>query len=132
MNTQVLLTIITIIIIVSAVAIIFSMQKHEQTFSKIITVGPIWESDIWSCTSNSDFLVYGALRGLENTQISVSIPDLGTQSLYSLDDGKMQTFTVGGQADQTVIITRTGVVSGWLTLQTMSDANATCTQTPTQ
>ena len=132
MNIQVLLTVITIIIIVSAVAIIFSMQTHEQTFSKIITVGPIWESDVWTCTSNSDFLVYGVLRGLENTQISVSIPDLGTQSLYSLDDGKMQTFTVGGQADQTVIITRTGVVSGWLTLQTMSGANATCTQTPAQ
>ena len=132
MNIQVLLTVITIIIIVSAVAIIFSMQAHEQTFSKIITVGPIWESDVWSCTSNSDFLVYGALRGLENTQISISIPDLGTQSLYSLDDGKMQTFTIGGQADQTVIITGTGVVSGWLTLQTMSGANATCTQTPAQ
>ena len=132
MNIQVLLTVITIIIIVSAVAIIFSMQAHEQTFSKIITVGPIWESDVWSCTSNSDFLVYGALRGLENTQISISIPDLGTQSLYSLDDGKMQTFTIGGQADQTVIITRTGVVSGWFTLQTMSGANATCTQTPAQ
>lgn len=130
MNVQVILTVITIVIIVSAVVILLSMQKNEGTFSKIITVGPIWTSDVWSCASNKDFLVYGALRGLENTQISISIPDLGTQSLYSLDNGKMQAFTVGGQADQTMIITRTGVVTGWLTLQTMSDANATCTQIP--
>lgn len=132
MNIQVLLAIITIVIIVSAVTIMFSMQDNEQTFSKIITSGPIWTSDVWSCTSNSDFLVYGALRGLENTLISISIPDIGTQSLYSLDNGKIQSFTVGGQADQTVIITKTGVVSGWLTLQTMSNANATCTQILTQ
>ena len=130
MNTQTILTVITIVIIVSAVAILLSMQKNEGTFSKIITVGPIWTSDAWSCTSNKDFLVYGALRGFENTQISISIPDLGTQSLYALNDGKMQTFTIGGQADQTVIITRTGVVTGWLTLQTTSDANAACMQTP--
>jgi ABC-type antimicrobial peptide transport system permease subunit len=130
MSTQTILTVITIVIIVSAVAILLSMQKNEGTFSKIITVGPIWTSDVWSCTSNKDFLVYGALRGLENTQISISIPDLGTQSLYALDNGKMQTFTIGVQADQTAIITRTGLVTGWLTLQTMSNANATCTQIP--
>lgn len=130
MNTQTILSVITIVIIVSAVAILLSMQKNEGTFSKIITVGPIWTSDVWSCTSNKDFLVYGALRGLENTQISISIPDLGTQSLYALDDGKMQTFTIGVQADQTAIITRTGLVTGWLTLQTMSNANAACTQMP--
>ncbi len=130
-NSQIILTAITIVIIVSAVGIILSMQEDTKTFSKIITVGPIWTSDTWSCTSDKDFLVYGALRGLENAQISISIPELGTQSLYTLDNGKMQTFTVGGQSDQTMIITRTGLVTGWLTLQTMSDANASCTQTPT-
>ncbi|QLH09284.1 hypothetical protein [Candidatus Nitrosotenuis sp. DW1] len=130
MNIQVILTAVTIVIIVSAVAILLSMQKDEETFSKIITVGPIWTSDTWSCTSNKDFLVYGVLRGLEGTQISISIPDLGTQSLYTLDNGKMQTFTIGGQSEQTAIITRTGLVTGWLTLQTMSDANASCVQTP--
>ena len=130
MSNQVILTAITIVIIVSAVAIILSMQKNEETFSKIITVGPTWASDVWSCTSNKDFLVYGALRGLDNAQISISIPDLGTQSLYALDNGKLQTFTIGGQADQTAIITRTGLVTGWLTLQTMSSANATCMQMP--
>ena len=40
----------------------------------------------------------------------------------------MESFTVGGQASQMITITRTGVVTGWLTLQTMSNANATCTQ----
>ncbi len=130
MNIQVILTAVTIVIIVSAVAMLLSMQNDEGTFSKIITVGPIWTSDVWSCTSNKDFLVYGALRGLEGTQISIAIPDLGAQSLYALDNGKMQTFTIGGQSDQTVIITRTGLVTGWLTLQTMSDADASCVQTP--
>lgn len=125
---QIILTIITIVIVVSAVAVLLSMQENENTFSKIITVGPIWASNAWSCTSNEDYLVYGALRGLEDAQISVSNSDLGTQSLYTFDDGKMQPFTVGGQASQTTTITRTGVVSGWLTLQTMSNANATCTQ----
>lgn len=129
---QIFLAAITIAILVSALAILFSIEGNGQTFSKIITVGPIWESDTWSCTSDQDFLVYGALRGLENTQISISIPDLGTQSLYSLDNGKMESFTVGAQSDQTLIITRTGLVTGWLTLHTMTDANATCTQTPAQ
>lgn len=127
---QIFLSAITIAILISALAILFSIEESGQTFSKIITVGPIWESDVWACTSDQDFLVYGALRGLENAQISISIPDLGTQSLYTLDDGKMQTFTVGAKSEQTMIIARTGVVTGWLTLQTMSDANATCTQVP--
>lgn len=130
MNNQVILTAITIVVIVSAVAILLLMQENEGTFSKIITVGPIWTSDVWSCTSNKDFLVYGALRGLENTQISISIPDLGTQSLYALEDGEMETFTVGGKSDQTMMITRTGLVTGWLTLQTLSNADAACVQMP--
>ncbi|WKT57902.1 hypothetical protein QVH35_11555 [Candidatus Nitrosotenuis chungbukensis] len=130
MNIQAILAAVTIVVIVSAVAILLSMQKDEGTFSKIITAGPIWTSDTWSCTSNKDFLVYGALRGLEGTEISISIPNLGAQSLYALDHGKMQAFTIGGQSDQTVIITRTGLVTGWLTLQTMSDADASCVQTP--
>lgn len=125
---QIILAIITIIIIVSAVAVLISMRENNKTFSKIITVGPVWISDSWSCTSNEDYLVYSALRGLGDAQISISNSDLGTQSLYILDNGKMEPFTVGGQADQTITITRTGVVTGWLTLQTMSNANATCTQ----
>lgn len=125
---QIILTIITIVIIVSAVAVLIPMQENNKIFSKIITVGPIWTSNIWSCTSNEDYLVYGALRGLEGAQISISNSDLGTQSLYILDDGKMEPFTIGGQASQTITIARTGVVTGWLTLQTMSNANATCTQ----
>jgi hypothetical protein len=129
MSNQVILTAITILVIVSAVSILLLMQENEGTFSKMITVGPTWASDVWSCTSNKDFLVYGSLRGLENTQISISIPDLGTQSLYALKDGEMETFTIGGQSDQTVIVTRTGLVTGWLTMQTMSNANATCVQT---
>jgi uncharacterized membrane protein len=125
---QIILTIITIVIVVSAVAVLLSMQENEKTFSKIITVGPIWISNAWSCTSNEDYLVYGVLRGLGDAQISVSNSDLGTQSLYILGNGNLEQFTIGGQAGQATTITRTGVVTGWLTLQTMSNANATCTQ----
>ena len=66
---QIILTIITIVIVVSAVAVLLSMQENEKTFSQIITVGPIWTSNTWSCTSNENYLVYGALRGLENAQV---------------------------------------------------------------
>ena len=85
---------------------------------------------MWTCTSNQDFLVYGALRGIGGGQIAISIPTLGTQSLYALDDGKMESFTIGAQGGQTILITGTGLVTGFLTLQTLSGADANCTQNP--
>ena len=123
------LTAITIIIIVLAIAIASAIQdKPEKPFSKIITVGPVWEKTIWSCTSDRDFIVHGALRGLQGAQIAINIADLGTQSLYSFDPERMESFSVGSPAGHTMIITRTGTVSGWLTLQTVSDATASCIQ----
>ena len=123
------LTAITIIIIVFAIGITSAIQeKPEKPFSKIITVGPVWEKTIWSCTSDRDFIVHGALRGLQGAQIAINISDLGTQSLYSFDPERMESFSVGSPAGHNMIITRTGTVSGWLTLQTVSDATASCTQ----
>ncbi len=73
-------------------------------------------------------MVHVALRGLENSQIEIFIENVGTQSLYSLNPGEMETFSVGSSAGNVVILTRTGTVTGFVTLQTTLDATASCTQ----
>ena len=130
MTSSIILTLITIIVIITTIVVVVSMQEKPQTFGNIITVGPVWNSDVWACTSNQDFLVSGALRGIGGGQIAINIPTLGTQSLYTLEDGKMESFTIGAQGGQTISITRTGLVTGFLTLQTLSGADANCAQNP--
>lgn len=128
-SSQIFLTAIAVIIIIFAIVIVAEVQTSQQkAFSKIITVGPLWLTKSWSCTSDADFMVYGALRGLEGSLISVKISDLGTQSLYSLNAGQMETFSIGAPADHTITITRNGTLTGFLTLQTVSGAQANCTQ----
>ena len=61
-------------------------------------------------------------------QIKIQVGGQGTQSFYSMDNAESVSFSVGNQADKTIIITRTGTVTGFLTLQTTSDAIAGCTQ----
>ena len=130
MNSNKLLLAVGAAIIISIVIMSLIHQDHTQnTFSKIITVGPVWQTNTWSCYSDQDFLVYGALRGLQGSLLSISISNLGTQSLYSFVPEQMQTFSVGSTAGHVMNITRTGTVTGWITLQTMSDAKANCTQT---
>lgn len=115
------------IIILVAISIAATLEPQAETSGfKIITVGPVWEEDSWICTSNADFMIFGTLRGVGNSQISINISDKGTQSLYSLVPGELETFSVGGQADDQIIITRTGTVTGFITLQTSSDAKAGC------
>ena len=131
--SPVFLTAVTIVIIIFAIIITASVQsqtqKEEASFSKIITVGPVWSSDNWACTSDKDFIVHGVLRGLNGSQLEISISDLGTQSLYTPDPGKLETFSVGAPGGHTISITRTiAPITGWLTLQTESDANANCIQ----
>ena len=118
------------VIILFAIAISATLQGPDtEPFSKVITVGPVWDSDSWTCVSDSDFMVHGALRGLGNAQLTISIQDTGTQSLYVINTGEMETFSVGSTAWKTVIITITGTVTGFITLQTAADATASCTQT---
>jgi len=118
------------VIILFAIAISATLQGPDvEPFSKVITVGPVWDSDSWTCVSNSDFMVYGTLRGLGNAQLTISVQDVGTQSLYMFNLGEMETFSVGSTAGKNVIITRTGTVTGFITLQTAADATARCTQT---
>jgi len=105
------------VIIVFAIVITAAVQGPSgEAFSQIITVGPLWSTDAWSCTSDADFMIHGALRAsVPGNQISISMPRIGTQSLYTLDSEKLETFSIGSPAG-TIIITRTGVVTGFITL----------------
>lgn len=118
-----------VVIIVLAIAISAAVQgSPEKAMSQIITVGPIWSTDTWSCTSNADFMVHAMVRGIgELPLIAVALEGHGTQSFYSMDNSQSVAFSVGNQADKVITITRTGTVTGFLTLQTTSDATASCT-----
>jgi len=114
--------------ILLAILIPVMIVTNTGPFSQVITVGPIWESDSWICVSDSDFIVYGTLRGLENSQLEIFIENVGIQSLYSLNPSEMETFSVGSSAGNDIIITRTGTVTGFITLQTTLYASASCIQ----
>jgi len=127
-NTFIIIGIIMIILLAILIPATF-LTLNDSSFSKVITVGPLWESDSWTCVSDSDFMVYGTLRGLESSQLEIFIENVGTQSLYSLNPGEMETFSVGNTAGNEIIITGTGTITGFITLQTSTDATASCTQT---
>jgi hypothetical protein len=128
-NTTIILVAAVVIIAAFAIVAVVLFQPKPESFSQILTFGPLWNNgNSWTCTSDASYIIYGALHGLGDSQITISIPDMGTQSLYQLDAGHLQSFTIGSQAGHTMIITKTGTVTGWLTLQTMSGANANCTQ----
>jgi len=126
-QSQLFLTITTIVVIVFAVIITTLVQgSPEPTFSQIITVGPVWTSDAWSCTSDADFIVHGTIRSIGDAQLAIGISELGTQSLYTFVPSNLYSFTLGSPADHTMTLTRTGTVTGWITLQTVSGATASC------
>lgn len=127
---QIFLTITTIVIIVFAVVITALVQgSPEPTFSQIITVGPVWTTNTWSCTSDADFIVHGTIRSIGDAQLAIGISELGTQSLYTFVPSDLYSFTIGSPADHIMTLTRTGTVTGWITLQTVSDATASCNPT---
>jgi len=116
-------------IIIAAVAIITSVSDSSGSnddFSQILTIGPVWNDDGWRCTSDKDFVVHATIRGLRDSQLSIRVSNLGTQSLYDFSAGEFETFTVGAKGGEAITLIRTGVVSGWVTLQTTSDAMASC------
>jgi len=119
-----------VVIIVIAIGITAAVQgAPEKPMSQILTVGPVWPTDAWRCTSDADFMVHTGLRGIGNDplpQIAVSVSGHGTQSFYSMDNSESVAFSVGNQANDSITITRTGTVTGFLTLQTTSDAQASC------
>jgi len=121
----------TVIIVLAIVITAIVQGAQDNSFSQVITVGPVWNADAWSCTSDADFVVYGALRGIGDfPQVSIAVTGIGTQSFYLLEIGAVETINVGASADRTAIITRTGTVTGFITLQTTADATASCSNIP--
>jgi hypothetical protein len=121
--------IITMVVIVFAIAITAQLQgRPEKPFSQILTYGPLWDGTKWTCVSDKGFIVYGTIVGRQNATVEIHIDGLGTQSHYALDPEKMHSFTVGSTAGHSMVITRTNTVTGWFTLQTESNAKASCTQ----
>ncbi len=127
-NAFIIIGITVIILLVILIPAMF-LTLNDEPFSKMITVGPIWDSDSWTCISDSDFMVHGTLRGIENAQLEIFIENVGSQSLYTINPGEIETFSVGSTAGNEIIITRTGTITGFITLQTSADATASCTQT---
>ena len=123
-----LVSVSTIIVIIAVVITATITTPNEPAFSQIIVVGPVWVNNTWTCISDADFLIHGSLRGLEGALLEIEIDYVGTQSLYALNTGELESFSVGSQANHTMNITRTGTVTGFLTLQTTSSAIASCIQ----
>ena len=119
-----------VVIIVIAIGISAVVQgSTDKSMSQVLTVGPVWNTDAWEYTSDSDFVVHAMIRGIGADPlplIQILVQDHGTQSFYSMDNSESVSFTVGIQADKSITITRTGSVTGFLTLQTTSDAQASC------
>ena len=67
----------TIIIIFTIVITATVQGLTEESFSQIVTAGPVWHTDTWICTSTAEFLVHAVL-------ISYS------------DPGQLQIFISGG------------------------------------
>lgn len=118
---------IGVAIILVAIGISTTMQQPSKSdLLQIISVGPIWNTNSWTCTSDSDFIIHGTLRGLTGALVEVNISNVGVQSLFALEEGRLESFTVGADGGNYITITRTGILTGFLTMQTESDALASC------
>lgn len=125
-----LLVVGAVVVIIFAIVITALLQgPRDEAFSQIITVGPVWSANTWSCTSDANFMVFGTVRALPDAQLAIAISGLGTQSLYTFDSSNLYSFSVGSPAGHTMTLTRAGTVTGWITLQTTSGATANCIQT---
>jgi hypothetical protein len=131
-SSAVAVIIFAIIISVSyQTQILLSENSSTPSFSQVITVGPVWNTASWTCTSDKDFITHGILRGIGSSQFTVNVSGQGTQSLYTfLYDGQPESFSIGNKANQDITITRVGTVTGFITLQTSSDAKASCISNP--
>ncbi len=116
------------VIIIVAIAISGAIQGESQkSFSQVIIVGPVWSDQGWKCTSDQDFVVHAAIRGIGGSQLAIRVSDLGTQSLYNLANGRLSPFSVGANGGDSITLLKDGTVSGWLTMETSSKAKAKCT-----
>lgn len=124
-------TIVIIFAIVITATVQNSIDQGQTTgkaFSQIITVGPVWPTNVWACTSDADYIVNAVLISYGDTPsyLEISISGLGGQPDLEFTPSKMETFSVGGPAGSTMTISSIGVITGYITLQTLSSANARC------
>jgi len=119
-----------VVIIVIAIGVSAAVQDStDKSMSQVLIVGPVWNTDTWRCISDSDFVVHAMIRGVGADPlplVNIAVAGQGTQSFYSMDNSESVSFSIGNQADKAIEITRTGTVTGFLTLQTTSDAIASC------
>ena len=128
-RSDILLISAATIVIVFAIVITAVVQgAPDIPFSQVITAGPVWPADAWICTSTADFIVHNTLIAYgDGGTIQIFVSGLGTQPNFKLEPLVMQSFSVGGPGGSSVIIQRnSGVVTGFLTMQTTSDAVASC------
>jgi len=127
-SSIVLVSASTIIIIFTIVITATVQSEQGNQFSQVITVGPVWTTDAWECTSDADFTVDAVLIAYGNgtNRLTIFVSTQGTQPDFELTSLEMESFTVGGPADTTIQITRLGTISGFITLQTTSGATASC------
>jgi len=105
----------------------FAGSTAKKSFSQVITVGPVWPDNGWQCTSDKDFVVHAALRGIGGANLAIRVSDLGTQSLYELVNTRLTPFSIGSSGGNSITLIKDGTISGWLTLETAGDAKASCT-----
>jgi len=117
-------------IIIFAIVITATVQgPSEKAFSQVITVGPVWTTTGWSCTSNADYMVHGVLvsYGDSISVLKIAISGKGVQPDLRFTPLEMQSFSIGAPADSAMSIEiGRGTITGFLTLQTISDATASC------
>ena len=119
------------IVIIFALVITASVQgTTEKPFSQIITVGPVWNTNNWLCTSTSPFMIHGILIAYNNpARLEIFVSGAGEQPDFIFKPNEMHSFSLGGVADSSIRVTRlTGTITGFITLQTASDATASCEQ----
>ena len=109
-------------------AVVQGANTTEKSFSQIITVGPVWNTNSWICTSDAQYMVHAVLVAYEpNSRIEIFLSGNGLQPDFAIQPREMKTFSIGGEAGTSLRITGyQGQVTGFITLQTEPDATASC------
>jgi len=122
----------TVIIVFTIVITAVVQSENETSFSQISTVGPVWPSSAWICTSDAEFMVHAALIAYDEPNgLTISIQSRGSQPDFELFPLELVSFSVGAKGDDVITITRSGQITGYITLQTVSGATASCVSGPT-
>ena len=117
----------TAIIILAFVITTAVQGEPEKSFSQVLTFGPVWRDNTWLCSSTEEFMIHGLLIGYKDpSKLTIFVSGSGTQPDFRFQPGELQSFSIGGIAGSSIRITSGGGVSGFITLQTISDATAAC------